>query len=143
MSSQPQNSQRPYAIVIGLDGMNGIQTARLLAGHNVPVIAVAKDPEQNAIIVGPREMLLSSGLIAGQISWLIPRIPQMPLQVEVKIRYNHKEVPALIQMDDDVSVRVDFEEPQMAVAPGQSAVFFDGDVVLGGGIIEKEIKNDQ
>ena len=45
MSSQSQNNQRPYAIVIGLDGMNGIQTARLLAGQGIPVIAVAKDPE--------------------------------------------------------------------------------------------------
>ena len=60
----------------------------------------------------------------------------------MKIRYNQKEVPAEIQKMDQGRVRVGFKNPQIAVSPGQAAVFYDGDVVVGGGIIEKEIKDE-
>jgi len=110
--------------------------------HDYPFYVVAKDKERNALIVGKKEELYASGLIAKQVNWLIPQHTPLSKELQVKIRYNQKEVPAEIQKMDQGRVRVGFKNPQIAVSPGQAAVFYDGDVVVGGGIIEKEIKDE-
>ena len=59
------------------------------------------------------------------------------MRVRARIRYKHVEAPALVEAAGTDRVRVEFETPQRAIAPGQSVVFYDGDVVVGGGTIEK------
>lgn len=92
-------------------------------------------PDQNTVLLTDREEeLFSSSLEAGQVNWIIPA-PQKPLEAQVKIRYAHQPAPAVLYPAGDDTVRVEFAQPQRAVTKGQSAVFYDGDRVLGGGII--------
>ena len=70
-----------------------------------------------------------------QLNWLSIALPEGPLRAKVKIRRQAKEAPALITPLEDGRARVYFDEPQMSVTAGQSAVFYDGDLTLGGGII--------
>jgi tRNA-uridine 2-sulfurtransferase len=73
-------------------------------------------------------------------SWVSVAEPARPLRAGVRIRSAHREAPALLEPAGGGRVRVRFDEPQSAVAPGQAAVFYDGDRVLGGGIIEESLE---
>ncbi|MCP6725936.1 tRNA 2-thiouridine(34) synthase MnmA, partial [Klebsiella pneumoniae] len=86
--------------------------------------------------VGDPEQLLSGGLIASQINWLINR-PSEPLRCTAKIRYRHPGAAATVTASEDGGARVAFDEQQSAVTPGQAVVFYDGERVLGGGWIER------
>ncbi len=92
------------------------------------------DPELNVITIGPEEKLLSGGLIAEQVNW-VGSAPSGPVRADVKIRYRTPAAPALVTPLADRAVRVEFDVPQRAITPGQAAVFYDGDAVLGGGAI--------
>ncbi|MDP6380303.1 MAG: tRNA 2-thiouridine(34) synthase MnmA [Phycisphaerae bacterium] len=107
-------------------------------GPGVPRYVVAIRADENAIVVGSREDLLFAGLAASGVNWLAS-LPGGPMHGEVQIRYRHKPVPATISPDGPDSVRVEFDEPQSAPAPGQAVVFYDGDCVLGGGWIDRAI----
>ncbi len=96
------------------------------------------DPELNIVTIGPEEKLLSDGLVAEQVNW-VGRAPSAPLRAAVKIRYRTPAAPALVTPLADRAVRVDFDSPQRAIAPGQAAVFYDGDSVLGGGAILRSL----
>lgn len=103
--------------------------------------------ETDEIVVGRDEDQLSHGLIAEDISWVSPDyLPPMTMKARVQIRYRHGGVDATI--DGYTSdrggnaARVLFEKPQKAVAPGQAAVFYQGDIVIGGGWIERGIRGD-
>lgn len=104
---------------------------------------VEKDLDNNKLIVAqghdhPR--LFAVGLIAQQLHWVNRDILQMPLRCTVKTRYRQQDVGCeIIPLNDD-RIEVRFDEPQAAVTPGQSAVFYLGDVCLGGGVIEQPIK---
>ncbi len=100
-----------------------------------PLYVVGIDAENRKVIVGEKEHLALSHCHVVDINWLID-VPKEPLEAACRIRYRHQEVPSLITLLDDGSVRVDFKEPQSGVTPGQAAVFYDGDRVLGGGCIE-------
>ncbi len=108
-----------------------------------PLYVVRLDPARNAVVVGYREDLFSRGLTARQLSWVSGRFPDRPVEAEVKIRSRHRQAKAWITVrpDGDAGHRaeVEFESPQMAVTPGQAAVFYQGDRVLGGGWIESRI----
>ena len=81
------------------------------------------------------EDLSAGGLVASGVKWLVP--PEGPqLQAAVQIRYRHRACPATLQLEQGDTVRVRFTEPQRAVTPGQAAVFYDGERVLGGGWID-------
>jgi len=99
-----------------------------------PIYVVNKDAASNTITVGPREMLASTGLIAEETNWLID-VPSEPLRCDVKIRYNAPPVPATVRRTGADELRVDFDQPQDAVAPGQAAVCYHGDRVIAGGWI--------
>ncbi len=101
-----------------------------------PVYVVDIDPERNRVVVGDREELLSRGLIATGVNWVaIPEL-ERPTRAWVKIRYRDRGSWATLYPAEEAgAVRVEFDEPQAAVTPGQSAVFYDGDRVLGGGFI--------
>jgi len=102
-----------------------------------PVYVVAIDAARNAVIVGPRERLFSCILEADRLNWLVAAPPVEPVRITARIRSNHAAAPATLERcgSDRLMARVIFDEPQSAITPGQAVVFYDGDVVLGGGII--------
>jgi len=85
--------------------------------------------------VGGEEELLSDRLTAREVTWLSIPPPAGPIRARVKIRYRHQEAPATVQPLAEGRAEVLFETPQRAVTPGQAAVFYDGEVCLGGGWI--------
>ena len=101
-----------------------------------PVFVCRKDTALNTVTLSDNESLFSKTLIAKKINWIPFDQLQGPLRVQAKIRYNMQAQPAVVEQVDDDSVRVTFDQPQRAVTPGQSAVFYDGEYVIGGGIIE-------
>jgi tRNA-specific 2-thiouridylase len=101
-----------------------------------PLYVIATDPASRQVVVGSRDELLRSSFRARDVNWIsIAGAPQ-PVRAQIKIRNKHLAAPATLQSIDDTSVEVIFDEPQRAVTPGQGAVFYDGDLVLGGGWIE-------
>jgi tRNA-specific 2-thiouridylase len=92
-------------------------------------------PVENRVVIGTRQECLSSGLIAKEVNWLIEP-PSQPLQCRVKIRYRSQPVPATVEVIEAKRACVVFGSPQLAVTPGQAAVFYEGPRVLGGGWIE-------
>ena len=98
----------------------------------------AKSLKNNQVILGGKDDLMSSSCLVGDIN-LIPwdRLDG-PVQCKVKTRYRQPEQPATIEQIGEDRIRVTFQEPQRAVTPGQAAVFYDGDTVLGGGTILAE-----
>jgi tRNA-specific 2-thiouridylase len=96
-------------------------------------------PEDNTVIVGGREELLASGLIASRVNWLRDAPAAGPVPCFAKIRYRHTPASATVTLLAGDGARVNFQEPQSAITPGQAVVFYDGDRVLGGGWIEQAI----
>ena len=93
------------------------------------------DAATNRLVVGARDQLLSNRLIANKLSWVSGAAPKEPISITAKVRYKAPEVAAEIRPSDS-AVEVLFAEVQLAIAPGQSIVFYQDDVVLGGGIID-------
>lgn len=108
-----------------------------LSSHD-PLFVIDIDPEQNAVIVGGREDLYSDELIASGMNWVAINTLSGPLGVEVRLRSRHKEARGEITPLTEGKVRVKFVQPQMAIAPGQTVVFYQGDIVIGAGTIEKK-----
>ena len=92
------------------------------------------DPDLNIVTIGREEDLLSTTLIAENVNWL-GGAPDTAIHADVKIRYRTAPAPATVTPLPDRSARVDFDAPQRAITPGQAAVFYEGDEVLGGGAI--------
>jgi len=131
------------------------QRRGLRIAHAEPLYVLAIDERRNAVIVGPSDRLLRSELVASALNWIA--IPELagPLRVEARIRYRHAPARATVAPAEAAApenaaapaeaaapampgcVVVRFDEPQRAIAPGQAVVFYDGDVVVGGGIIAK------
>jgi len=88
----------------------------------------------NRLVVGTKDQLLSNRLIATRLSWVSGKAPEEPITITAKVRYKAPEVAAELHLNDRAEVH--FIKPQPAIAPGQSVVFYQGDVVLGGGIID-------
>jgi len=98
---------------------------------------IATEPAAQRVIVGRNEDLLRARLFTKEVNWI--SIPPIAAPVRAHVRIRNKHVPALatISPTSDVArVEIRFDEPQRAVTPGQGAVFYDGDLVLGGGWIE-------
>ncbi len=95
-------------------------------------------PEENKVILGSKADLLKQGLIAKGLKWVHREAVSSGMEVDVKIRSRHPGAAAIIRLEDHGQmVQVDFKEPQSAITPGQVAVFYLGEEVLGGGFIEK------
>ena len=134
-------SDRPGEIVTG-DGKvigthAGIQYFTIgqreglkLGGQKTPLYVIALDAGANRVIVGPAPALLRSEFTVGNCSWLAIEPPVGAIEVTVKIRYNHPGCAATVEQG-----RVKLHEPQRAITPGQAAVFYRDDLVLGGGWI--------
>ncbi|WP_420644732.1 tRNA 2-thiouridine(34) synthase MnmA [Candidatus Leptofilum sp.] len=102
---------------------------------SVPLFVLRKDVAQNALIVGPKSELGQQTLIARDVNWLSGRPPQQPIPAQIKIRYKAKGIQGEVVNLGDGRSQVTFHEPVFGVTAGQGAVFYDGDVCLGGGII--------
>jgi tRNA-specific 2-thiouridylase len=101
-----------------------------------PVFVLRKDIQQNALIVGTREELGQTALVARDVSWISGSPPPAGQIVEAKIRYKAQPIPATIEKMANGRFRVKFQEPVFGITAGQGAVFFDGEQCLGGGIID-------
>lgn len=108
--------------------------------HPEPLYVSEIDVHNNRIVVDKRSSLFSRGLTAGDINLISIDEIKEAVEVSVKIRLQHKAAPAVLFPDGKGKVKVIFDKPQLAVTPGQSAVFYDGDIVLGGGVIGSSIK---
>lgn len=95
-------------------------------------------PEENTVVLGRPEDLLSQQAWVGDFNWILGERPDTAIRCQVKIRYRQPEQWATATPADDGTVRLVFDTPQRAVTPGQAAVLYDGDVVLGGGTILKQ-----
>ncbi len=101
-----------------------------------PFYVVHIDAPANRVVVGGKEETYTAGLTAEKLNYVSGRAPGEPLEIEVKIRYRAAAVPAILYPPREGCARVVFDQKQKAVSPGQSAVFYRGDEVLGGGIIK-------
>ena len=101
-----------------------------------PLYVVKIDVPLNQLVVGKRYELYRSCLIANSVNWLAIASPDGPVRASVRIRYRAVEAPATITPTGAGRVRIEFDEPQAAITPGQAAVFYNQDIVVGGGFIE-------
>jgi len=101
----------------------------------VPLYVLGKNAADNALIVGTIDELGSQELIARDVNWGTHETPDEPFRAEVKIRYTAKEAEAWVRSIGQDQVQVTFDAPQRDITAGQAAVFFQGDVLIGGGII--------
>ena len=100
-----------------------------------PVYVCRKDMKSNTVTVGADADLYSRSLRADGWNWIaIPELTE-PIRVTAKIRYRHTEQPATVYPEENGFARVEFDEPQRAITTGQTVVLYDGDLVIGGGII--------
>lgn len=102
-----------------------------------PLYVIATDPASQRVVVGREAELRRARLYAREVNWVSIGPPGEPRRAEVKIRNKHEAAAATVYpTGDDSRVEIVFDEPQRAVTPGQAAVMYDGDLVLGGGWIE-------
>lgn len=105
-----------------------------------PLYVIRLDMMRNQVVVGTNQDVFSKGLLASDLNWIEMDTLSAALEAVVKIRYGKREGKALVSPQPNGQVRVEFAEPQRAVTPGQSVVFYHGEHVLGGGIIDAAIK---
>jgi len=139
-----------------LDGEVVDETGRVLAQHGgihrftvgqrkglglsssptgTPLYVLELRPHDRQVVVGPKSSLERTRLTASGVNWIEGQ-PSGPRRASVQIRHRHPAAPATVYARDDSRVDVIFDEPQIAITPGQAAVVYDGDVVLGGGWID-------
>ncbi len=100
-----------------------------------PAYVVRLDPGRNAVVVGPREALRATRLVAERVNWIAIESLAAPLAVEARVRHRAPRVEARVVPGAAGQVEVRLGAPQYAVTPGQSVVFYRGEVVVGGGVI--------
>jgi tRNA-specific 2-thiouridylase len=113
------------------------QRRGLKIASTAPYYVLGVDPSTNTVRVGRAEALLCSELEVASANWISIAPPEAGFRCEVRIRNQHRPSPAVVTPIDRQRAAVRFDEPQRAVTPGQAAVFYEGDLVLGGGTIIK------
>jgi tRNA-specific 2-thiouridylase len=104
-----------------------------------PAFVVEIRPETNEVVIGTNEDVFASSLIANRLNAMAISEYVDGMEVMAKIRYNHEGAKCRITLVSEDEIRCDFEVPQRAITPGQAVVFYDGDIVVGGGSIVKAI----
>ncbi len=112
------------------------QRRGLPGGYTHPMYVIAIRPADRAVVIGPREELLGRGVIAREMNWLVEEPPALGDSVSVQVRHRATTSAAEIVSVDRAVVELALNEPVAAITPGQSLVLYDGDRVLGGGVIE-------
>lgn len=100
-----------------------------------PYYVVRLDSAANRLVVGSKTDGFAQNCRVSDVNWIVAA-PDLPAKVQVRVRYRHHEVPARISSAGSASLQVDFDTPQSAVTPGQAAVFYENNEVIGGGFIE-------
>lgn len=119
----------------GLANFTVGQRRGLRVAVGTPIYVTDLDAETATVIVGPKESVLSTTVCVSNINWL-RETPGSDIRADVQIRYHHDAAPATVRITGPGSAYVEFDEGQPAVTPGQAAVFYDGDEVVGGGWID-------
>jgi tRNA-specific 2-thiouridylase len=115
------------------------QRRGLEIAYREPLYVLRIDAPTNTITVGPKNELFSNTVIARDLNFLSADPPAAPIPISAQIRHNHRAEEARLTLLEDGSAQVVFETPQPAITPGQAVVFYDGEVVLGGGIIDSRL----
>lgn len=102
-----------------------------------PLYVIDLDPERNRVVVGDESMLAADEFVVERCNWIPFAEPPESVEVTAKIRYNHPGTPATVLPSADGSARVKLGTPQRAITPGQACVFYQDDLVVGGGWIRK------
>ena len=102
---------------------------------NGPVYVKAKSAADNTLTLGPESSLYARSLIARDLNLIVRERLERPLRISAKTRYAQQDQQAWVEQTGEDTARVDFDEPQRAIAPGQAVVFYDRDLVVGGGVI--------
>lgn len=111
-----------------------------LGAYGKPMFVTGLDPERNAVVIGENGAQYGIGLVADRLNLIDRDAVTEPFRASVRIRFRAKEQPALIIPEGD-GFRAIFDEPQRSITPGQSAVIYDGDTVVGGGRIISQIRS--
>lgn len=111
------------------------QRKRIGIAGKEPLYVIKIDSKHNTIVVGNEKEVYGKRLIAGNINWISIEQLKKPIKAKAKIRYTHIPADAKITPLDKNKVYLEFDNPQWAITPGQSVVFYDNDIVIGGGII--------
>ncbi len=106
--------------------------------HSEPLYVLELDAGRNRVVVGDRSEAQDPDCTVNRVNWVSIEPPTTPIHAEVQIRYRSAAVPAMVIPIENSRVRIIFDEPQFSITPGQAAVWYDGEVLLGGGIIEKQ-----
>jgi tRNA-specific 2-thiouridylase len=106
--------------------------------HSEPLYVIGIDAGKNRVIVGDRTQAQNTECTVQQVNWVSIAEPTAPIRAEVQIRYRSVAVPCTVMPLADARVKIIFDDPQFSITPGQAAVWYHGDVLLGGGIIERE-----
>jgi tRNA-specific 2-thiouridylase len=120
---------------LGLGGYTVGQRRGLGSRGSRPTYVLRLDPSRNAVVVGPREALRATRLVAERVNWIAVAQLQEPRQIEARVRHRAPRVAACVRPLDAGRAEVEFREPQYAITPGQSVVLYQGEVILGGGVI--------
>jgi tRNA-uridine 2-sulfurtransferase len=102
----------------------------------VPLYVFRKNAAENTIIVGTQDELGSSELVAREVQWVTEKVPEASFRAQVKIRYTAKEADATVLPLDGTQAQVKFDAPQRDITAGQAAVFYQGELMIGGGLIQ-------
>ena len=119
----------------GIHGFTVGQRKGLGISSPNPLYVLSIHPDSHAVQIGPDDQLLSTALVADRLNWVSIPEPTGPIRVAIKIRHRHEPAAATLQVIAPDRVAAIFDEPQRAITPGQSAVFYQGDEVAGGGWI--------
>ncbi|AZB73070.1 tRNA 2-thiouridine(34) synthase MnmA [Synechococcus elongatus] len=105
--------------------------------HSEPLYVIAIDPVNNRVVVGDRNSAAQAECTVSRVNWVSIAEPEIPIPAAVQVRYRSAPVPcSVIPLPGD-RARICFEDPQFSITPGQAAVWYDGDRLLGGGIIDR------
>ncbi len=113
------------------------QRRGLGVSYHEALYVIAKNPYRNALIVGTRDQLGRDALTATRVNWVSGITPSAPFRAQVKIRYKARAIDATVTPEGDDRFHIKFDTPLRDIAPGQGAVIYDGERVLGGGMIAK------
>ncbi len=107
-----------------------------------PLYVIKLDPAMNRVVVGTRKEATQPEAVASRVNWVSIARPEQPIRAEIQIRYRSKPVPATVSPLADAAgqltrAHIQFDEPQFGVTPGQAAVWYNGDLLLGGGLLER------
>jgi len=111
------------------------QRKGLRIASSQPLYVLAKDLATDTLVVGAKSELGRSELVAANVNWIAGEPPSASFRAEVKVRYTAREAPAEVRLINGEQAKVRFDAPQRDITPGQAAVFYAGEVLLGGGII--------